>query len=133
MRVRIFRIQENSSPQQVLRQALLLHVHAPHVRQRLHYQVPCFDILRWLAPNTSRFSDDDLRSNELMTRLVISSCSSKILANSRSYRSAHMNASTGVDQLGRDTHSVGALRTLPSSTYRTPSSLATLRISVAHP
>ena len=61
--VRIFGIERQRLEQQVLRAAMIVRRHAPHVRQRLHHQVPGVDALRRLAPHPRRLGEQDLRAD----------------------------------------------------------------------
>ena len=97
-------------PQKFLRTPLIVRADAPHMRQRLHDQVPCVEALRRLAPNASRLGGKDLRQNrtndparDLVLKLE------DIFQLAIVFVRPQMDAVRGIDQLPGDTNPVGDL------------------------
>ena len=59
----VVRIERERLAQQLLRAVMILGRHAPHLRERLHHQVPGVDALRRLAPHARGFRQQDLRAD----------------------------------------------------------------------
>ena len=106
----VFVIEADRLPQKFLRTPLIVRADAPHMRQRLHDQVPCVEALRRLAPNASRLGGQDLRqdrTNDPVRDLVLKL--EDIFHFAIVFVRPQMDAVRGIDQLPGDTNPVGDL------------------------
>ena len=104
----VFGVERERLEQQMLGALMLLGGHAPHVRERLHHEVPGVDALRRLAPHARRFGEQDLRADradhpvgdlvlqlEDVRQLAIVAVGPQVIAGRR------------VDELSGDAHAAG--------------------------